>query len=794
MAQTGYTPILIYGSGTTGNTPSAGNLTSSSAGAELAINYFDGKLFYKDNAGVVQTLATKGTGSIGGSTTQVQYNNAGALAGSANLTFNGTTLTANALTVSNATTLSALTASTALALNGSKEVVSVTNTGTGNNVLATSPTLTTPNLGTPSVLTLTNATGLPVSTGISGLGTGVATALAVNTGSVGAFVVNGGALGTPSSGTLTNATGLPLSTGVTGTLAVANGGTGITSFGTGVATALGQNVTGSGGIALASSPTLTTPVLGAATATSINGLTISTTTGTLTLANGSTLATSGANSLTLTTTGATNVTFPTSGTLATTGGTVASFSAGTTGFTPSTATTGAVTLAGTLATTNGGTGLTSFTANQVFYASSTSAVGQSANLTFNGTTLTAAGFSGPLNGTVGATTPSTGAFTSVVSTSASGVLNRAAATQDGIALVGRAGGTGSWSVSLTPATLSASRTVTFPDSNTTIPIASQTITFSGPSTARTYTLPDAAVTLAGLATTQTFSGVNTFGNASGQLFLASTTTTQDGVVINGRAGGSASYRVTLVPTTLSASRTLTLPDNTGTVLTTGAAVTVAQGGTGLTSGTSGGIPFFSSTSAMTSSAALAANALMIGGGAGVAPSTTTTGTGILTFLGTPSSANLAAAVTDETGSGALVFGTSPTLSGATLNNTTVYGGAVTPATNTVDSVGYTGMPQNAQSAAYTLVAGDAGKTIVHPATDNNARTFTIPANGSVAYPVGTAITFVNMINTVTIAITTDTMYLAGPGTTGSRTLAAYGVATAIKVTSTSWIISGNGLT
>ena len=94
MAQTGYTPILIYGSGTTGNTPSAGNLTSSSAGAELAINYFDGKLFYKDNAGVVQTLATKGTGSIGGSTTQVQYNNAGALAGSANLTFNGTTLTA----------------------------------------------------------------------------------------------------------------------------------------------------------------------------------------------------------------------------------------------------------------------------------------------------------------------------------------------------------------------------------------------------------------------------------------------------------------------------------------------------------------------------------------------------------------------------------------------------------------------------------------------------------------------------------------------------------------------------
>jgi hypothetical protein len=111
------------------------------------------------------------------------------------------------------------------------------------------------------------------------------------------------------------------------------------------------------------------------------------------------------------------------------------------------------------------------------------------------------------------------------------------------------------------------------------------------------------------------------------------------------------------------------------------------------------------------------------------------------------------------------------------------------------TLGYINAPVNEQSAAYTAVAADTGKIIFHPSTDANARTFTIPANSSVAYATGTVLTFINMTSqVVTIAITTDTMYLAGSGTTGSRSLAQYGIATAVKMTSTTWLISGNGLT
>lgn len=104
--------------------------------------------------------------------------------------------------------------------------------------------------------------------------------------------------------------------------------------------------------------------------------------------------------------------------------------------------------------------------------------------------------------------------------------------------------------------------------------------------------------------------------------------------------------------------------------------------------------------------------------------------------------------------------------------------------------------QNSQSAAYTLLLSDAGKHIYHPSADTTARIWTIPANASVAFPVGTAVSFVNdtSAGVITISITSDTLVLAGTGSTGSRTLAANGIATALKITDTRWIISGTGLT
>jgi hypothetical protein len=129
----------------------------------------------------------------------------------------------------------------------------------------------------------------------------------------------------------------------------------------------------------------------------------------------------------------------------------------------------------------------------------------------------------------------------------------------------------------------------------------------------------------------------------------------------------------------------------------------------------------------------------------------------------------------------------------TTVQTTAYTGtaATATSTSTAASVGYIGMPQNSKSANYELVIGDMGKHVYVTATS----TVTVPAYTSVNFPIGTTIAVVAGTGaTVTIDITTDTMNLAGTGTTGTRTLAAFGMATLVKVAESTWFISGVGLT
>jgi hypothetical protein len=201
----------------------------------------------------------------------------------------------------------------------------------------------------------------------------------------------------------------------------------------------------------------------------------------------------------------------------------------------------------------------------------------------------------------------------------------------------------------------------------------------------------------------------------------------DGVRLAGNGSNVNLGRyITLTPTSLSASHTLTLPNVTGTVITSGNLTDITNVGT--------------------------------------------------------------------LGSGLTVTGTVAA---------TAFTGSATAATTTTAAtgVGYMGLPQNSGGLNYTLVSADAGKHIYSTAT----RTITIPGNttggSQVAFPIGTSIVFVNAgSTTVTLqmtATTTDTCILAVLGTSitggGSRTLGAHGMATLLKITATSWLIIGNGL-
>lgn len=140
-------------------------------------------------------------------------------------------------------------------------------------------------------------------------------------------------------------------------------------------------------------------------------------------------------------------------------------------------------------------------------------------------------------------------------------------------------------------------------------------------------------------------------------------------------------------------------------------------------------------------------------------------------------------------------GDSPTFTGLTLSGSSFDPGSasVTTDNDTADEVGFKGSPINTQNGNYTLLLTDAARTI-HKASGGSGETITIPANASVAFPVGTLIGISNSGGgTLSIAITSDTLVNTSDGATGTRTLADDGLAVIQKVASTTWKIAGNGL-
>jgi len=402
MAATNFTPIQLYFSTTASAVPTAANL----AQGELAINITDGKLYYEDNGGSVQVIATKGAGTIGGSTTQIQYNNAGALAGNAAMVFNNSTNVTTLTTLNLTNALGEIYGGTAQSTYTQGDVLyaSAANTlaklGIGASTFILTSNGTVPQWVAPSsisVLTATNLAGgvagsVPYQSGVATttfLGIGAANRVMTSTGTAPQWVTSLTSLTGVSSSSITN-TSLTSGRVVLSTTAGLQADDADLTFDGTTLSAGGYSTTGLStlvktvkigdsnfsGVAIFAPTTPAKLYMGTGTVTDV------------TSAISATNTTGAIASLDITPIAATNtgVTYTNAATLYIAGAPSA------------------------------GTNITITNPYSLYV---------NAGAAYFGGLVTATGFSGPLNGTVGATTPTTGAFTTL---SATGVATFSAGT------------------------------------------------------------------------------------------------------------------------------------------------------------------------------------------------------------------------------------------------------------------------------------------------------------------------------------------------------------------------------